>query len=391
MNAFAATLNVFQRRLFAGVESTRLSRGGDRAVSEILGMCPAVVSRGRKELADLANGVRPEARRPCGGRPLTEARDPALVAALEEMVEDEIAGDPVKAVQWVRSSSNKLAGRLQAMGFRVSSTTVWRLLKRLGYSMRINIRRRRGHKPDSPERNQQFEYLGARRREYLAAGWPVISVDTKNKELIGDFMTKGRAWCKRPHEVNDHDFSSLAECRAVPFGVYDLRRNQGHVVVGLSNDTPEFAVGCVARWWQPARAAAYPSADRILILADCGGTNGYRCKAWKQNLQEKLCDRLGLTVTVCHYPPGCSKWNPIEYRLFSQISINWAGRPLRSLEVMLGYIRGTSTKTGLTVTAELDEGTYRKGQVVSAEEVKRWQLTPHSVCPDWNYTISPRI
>jgi hypothetical protein len=390
MHAFAATLNPFQRRLYAAIESCRLGRGGDRAVSQIIGICPAVVGRGRKELADLANGVWPEPPTPCGGRPLTEARCPALLAALEKMIEDEIAGDSVKDVKWVRSSSTKLAGRLRAMGFAVSSTTVWRLLKRLGYSMRINIRRRRGNKPDSPERDQQFEYLGTRRREYLAAGWPVISVDTKNKELIGDFMTKGKAWCKRPHEVNDHDFTSLAVCRAVPFGVYDLRRNEGFVVVGVSNDTPEFAVRCIAKWWRRTGTAAYPGANRLLIFADCGGTNSYRCKAWKQNLQKTLCDRLGLVVTVCHYPPGCSKWNPIEYRLFSQISLNWAGRPLRSLERMLGYIRGTSTRTGLAVRAELDERTYRKGQTVSKEAMERLSITPHAVCPEWNYTISPR-
>ena len=250
MNALAATLSPFQRRLYAAVESVRLGRSGDRTVAEVLGICPAVISRGRKELAGLAAGVWPEAPEPCGGRPRTETRCPALLAALEKMVKDEIAGDSVKDVKWVRSSANKLAARLRAMGFTVSSTTVWRLLKRLGYSMRINIRRWRGHQPDSPERNQQFEYLGARRREGLAAGSPVISIDTKNKELIGDFMTKGRAWCKRPHEVNDHDLSSLAECRAVPFGIYDLRRNRGHVVVGLSNDTPEFVVACIARWWR---------------------------------------------------------------------------------------------------------------------------------------------
>jgi Rhodopirellula transposase DDE domain len=199
----------------------------------------------------------------------------------------------------------------------------------------------------------------------------------------------GKAWCKEPCEVNEHDFTSTAEYRAVPFGIYDILRNEGFVVVGISNDTPEFAVNAIARWWQEAGRSAYPGAKELLILADCGGTNGNRCRAWKWHLQEKLCDRFGITVTVCHYPPGCSKWNPIEHRLWSQISMNWAGRPLRTLGIMLGYIRGTTTTTGLTVEAVLDEGMYSKGQKVSWKDVDALNLTPHDVCPEWNYTIRP--
>jgi hypothetical protein len=208
--------------------------------------------------------------------------------------------------------------------------------------------------------------------------------------LIGNFKNQGKAWCREPEEVNDHDFTSTAECRAVPFGVYDLARNRGYFVVGTSNDTPAIAVTALVRWWADEGRVAYPGASELLMLADCGGTNGHRFRAWKTNLQERVCDRFGLSVTVCHYPPGRSKWNPIEHRLFSQVSLNWAGVPLRSLGIMLGYIRGTTTRTGLTVAAHLDEATYPKGQKVSAEELARLRVKHHETCPQWNYTLSPR-
>jgi hypothetical protein len=218
----------------------------------------------------------------------------------------------------------------------------------------------------------------------------VISIDTKKKELIGPFRNRGRTWCKEPPEVNDHDFTSLAECRAVPFGVYDIARNEGHVTVGISNDTSEFAVGAVARWWEQEGSLAYPGANQILILADCGGTNGCRARSWKIHLQTKLCDAFGLTITVCHFPPGCSKWNPVERRLFSQISLNWEGKPLRTLGVMLAYISGTTTTTGLKVQAHLDENTYPKERKIQREVMDRLSLRRHETCQDWNYTLSPR-
>jgi transposase len=390
LNLFMTTLSREQRRLCAAVESNRLGRGGDRLVSQITGLCPDTVSRGRKALAELLQGKPRQQPPSAGGRPRTEAKNPALMAALEKMVEDETAGDSMREQKWVRSSVGKLTRRLSEQGFSVGHSTVWRLLKRLGFSMRTNIRKRRGNKPDSPERDEQFKYIASKRKEFLAAGLPVISVDTKKKELIGDFRNGGRAWCRQAPEVNEHDFPSAAECRAVPFGIYDVGKNEGDVTVGVSNDTAEFAVKAVARWWVEEGCRAHPGAGQLLILADCGGNNGYRSKAWKRNLQEQLCDRLGLTVTVCHYPPGCSKYNPVERRLFSQISLNWEGKPLRSLGIMLGYIRGTTTTTGLRVKAHLDEDTYRKGQKVSREDMDRLSLKPHDVCPEWNYTLSPR-
>jgi hypothetical protein len=273
------------------------------------------------------------------------------------------------------------------MGFSVSHNTVWRLLDRIGYSMKTHVRNRRGVTRDPKQRDEQFLYMGTLRRAFLQEGWPVISVDTKKKELIGNFRNKGRSWCRDALEVNEYDFPSLAECLAVPYGVYDLKQNAGYVVVGMSHNTPEFAVSSICKWWQDEGRSAYVGTNQLLILADGGGGNGSRSRAWKWNLQEMLCNRYGLTVTVCHYPPGCSKWNPVEYRLFSEISKNWEGKPLRTLGIMLGYIRGTTTTTGLRVKAILDEGIYSKGQKVTWQDVDKLNIEPHSVCPDWNYTI----
>jgi transposase len=322
-----------------------------------------------------------------GPKPLVD-RDSTLTRDLERLLTDETAGDPMSDAKWVRSSPEKLSKQLTAMGHRVSGSTVYRLLKGMGFSLRLNKKRRAG--TQSPERDEQFRYIASQKAACLEAGVPIISIDTKKKELIGPFRSRGRTWCRQPPEVNDHDFTSLAEYRAVPFGIYDVGRNKGHVAVGISHDTSAFAVGAIAGWWVVEGRAAYPRADKLLILADCGGTNGCRSRSWKLHLQEALCDAHRLTVTVCHYPPGCSKWNPVERRLFSQISMNWEGQPLRSLDVMLAYIRGTTTATGLTVTARLDEALYEKGHQVRREDLNRLSMTPHTTCPAWNYTLSPR-
>ena len=322
------------------------------------------------------------------GGPRIEEREPGITAALERLLAGEVAGDPMGGTSWVRTSLRKLRDALGKQGFRVDHCTIRKLLRRMGFTLKKNQKRRGGSQ--HPGRDEQFRYITDRRAAFTALGLPVISIDTKKKELIGDFRNPGRAWRREPDEVNEHDFTSEAECRTVPFGIYDVGRNRGHVRVGTSNDTPEFGVTAIVEWWLTEGRAAYPGAGELLILADCGGTNGHRHRAWKLYLQEKLCDGLGLAVTVCHYPPGCSKWNPIEHRLFSQISTNWSGKPLRSLDLMLGYIRGTTTKTGLAVTAVLDEATYRKGRKVSVEDVRRLQVREHETCPEWNYTLSPR-
>jgi Rhodopirellula transposase DDE domain len=282
-----------------------------------------------------------------------------------------------------------LSKQLKETGHKACPHTVRDLLKRQGFSLKGNERKQGQSRSDCPERDEQFRYVASKREAFKAAGWPIISVDTKKKELVGNFRRPGKTWCKKPPEVNEHDYSSQAECLTVPFGIYDVMKNTGYVVVGLSHNTSEFAVSSISRWWQDEGQEVYPGVAELLILADGGGGNGYRSKAWRWNLQEKICNRYRLTVTVCHYPPGCSKWNPVEHRLFSQISNNWAGTPLRSLAIMLGYIRGTTTTTGLSVKAVLDEGIYPKGQKVTWKDVDALNLTPHEVCPEWNYTIRP--
>jgi transposase len=389
--AFLGTLNREQRRLYAAVEANRIGRRGARSVSEITGLSANTIAFGRRQLAELlAEGRLPKReRKPVKGRPRKEEEDPAIRAALEEMLSDEVAGNPEGEERWVRSSCRKLADRLKEKGFSLSHNTVWRTLKRMGFSMKTHVRNRRGVTSDPKQRDEQFLYMRTPRRAFLEAGWPVISVDTKNKVLVGNFRNKGQSWCREAQEVNEYDFASLAEGLAVPYGIYDLKRNAGYVVVGMSHNTPEFAVSSICRWWQEEGRSTYDGAKQLLIFADGGGSNGSRSRAWKWNLQEMLCNRFGLIVTVCHYPPGCSKWNPVEYRLFSQISKNWEGKALKSLAIMLGYIRGTTTRTGLTVKAVLDEGIYPKGQKVSWKDVDALNLTPHEVCPEWNYTIRP--
>ena len=390
MNFFLSRLNLQQRRWYVALESKRIGRGGDSLASKITGVCTTAISCGRKELDRLLAEKFVVHPRPVGGRPRIEEKYPDIKTVLEQLLSDEVAGDPMSEQRWVRSSTYQLSVRLNEAGYRISRCTVWRLLKNMGFSLKANKKK---FKPTSygPERDEQFHYIAAQKKAFMSAGLPTISVDTKKKEWIGNFKRSGRVWCKNPEEVLKYDFTSLADCRAVPYGIYDLIQNRGYVFVGTSGDTPEFAVDAIARWWKQGGLALYPSTDHLLILADGGGSNGCRVRAWKKQIQEKLSDGLGLTVTVCHYPPGCSKWNPIEYRLFSQISINWEGKPLKSLDLMLGYIRGTSTRKGLKVKAYLHKGSYQRGQKVTKAEMEQLNLHPHIVCPDWNYTIKPRL
>jgi hypothetical protein len=303
------------------------------------------------------------------------------------MLSDEVAGDPMSDQKWIRSSLRNLSKRLSEKGHRACTHTVARLLRKMGYSLRANKRKHAG--AQHPDRDEQFRYIAQLKTKFLEAGLPVISIDTKKKELIGDYMRQGKSWRLAPVEVDSY-FASYAHCVAVPFGIYDLAKNAGYVTVGISGNTSEFAVSCLDRWWRAYGRIAYPNAKQLLIFADGGGGNGYNLRTWKNDLQEKLCDALGLMVTLSHYPTGCSKWNPVEYRLFSQISMNWAGQPLRSLDVMLAFIRGTKTSTGLRVEAHLDQQVYQKGRKVTDRQLKGIALSPHDVCPHWNYTISPR-
>jgi len=385
-----ATLNEAQARWYVAQKAIEWGCGGIQRAQALTGMSRVRIIKGMRELGNAEKlGVPGRVRRPGGGRKKVEDKYPAIEAALEQMLAHEIAGDPMTEQRWVRSSLRQLSVRLKEAGYQASTTAVSRLLRKQGFSLKRN--KRKEFRPDCSARDEQFQYIAAQRQAFSAAGLPVVSVDTKKKELIGNFMRTGKTWSKEAVEVHAHDFPSLAACRAVPYGIYDVTKNAGYVFVGTSADTPEFAVDALVRWWKHGGCVAYPGAAWLLILADGGGCNGYRSRAWKHQLQEEVSDQLGLTVTVCHYPPGCSKWNPIEHRLFSYISLNWAGKPLRTLEMMLGYIRGTTTATGLSVKAFLQEGVYKKGQKVTAESVDRLHLNPHATCPDWNYTISPRI
>ena len=290
--------------------------------------------------------------------------------------------------KWIRSSLRHLHTRMQKQGHIASRPTLRRLLKKADFSLKANAKRDAGK--EHPDRNKQFEHLADQRTRFLEAGLPVISIDTKKKELIGNFKNNGRVWCQEAEKVLIHDFAEDDTVRAVPYGIYDLTHNRGFVSVGTSADTPEFAVDGIASWWEAHGQATYPRAQQLLILADSGGSNGCHPRAWKLYVQQRLSDRFGLSVTICHYPAGCSKWNPIEYRLFSPISINWAGQPLRSLETMLGWINDTTTCMGLTVQAILLDRVYKTGQTATDAEMEALHLQRHSVCPRWNYTFLPR-
>lgn len=307
---------------------------------------------------------------------------------LQELVAPETAGAPTSEQKWVRSSLRHLCEQLGVKGHHVCPTTVGRLLKELDYSLKANVKRLAGSQ--HPDRDTQFAYIDGQKQTFLAAGQPVISVDTKKKELIGNFKNAGQCWCQEAEVVNDHDFATDATGKAVPYGIYDLQHNAGYVYVGQSADTAEFAVTMIADWWSTIGSHNFPGATRLLILCDGGGSNGWRSRLWKTQLQERLADLLGLEVTVCHYPTGASKWNPVEHRLFGPISVNWAGKPLRTMETLMAYIRGTTTRTGLQVTAFQVEQVFEKGIKVLDETMDRLNLERHDTCPNWNYTIRPR-
>lgn len=295
----------------------------------------------------------------------------------------------MSAQKWVRSSLRHLQERLAQAGHPVSVETVRRLLRHLDYALHVNAKKVEASS-QHPDRETQFTYIAEQRAAFAAAEQPIISVDTKKKELVGNFKNAGRTWGRQPEAVNVHDFLGEGLGRAVPYGIYDLTHNTGAVAVGTSGDTAAFAVAAIARWWEQTGRAAYPRGEHLLILADSGGSNSCRTRLWKEQVQAELCDRLGLSVTVCHYPRGCSKWNPIEHRLFSAISQNWAGLPLRTWEILLAAIRGTTTQAGLTVTADLDEARYATGQTVSDAVMAALNLDHHATCPLWNYTLRPR-
>jgi Rhodopirellula transposase DDE domain len=381
-------LNERQRRLVAAADAQLLGYGGIASVARASGLNRSTLHRGLKDLtapALPAERVRHEG----GGRKRIREQQPEIVQELERLVDPLTRGDPQSPLRWTCKSTRQLARTLTGRGYPVSYHVVAELLRELGYSLQANAKTLEGS--SHPDRNAQFEYLNTQVQTYLSKRWPVISVDAKKKELVGAFANGGREWQPKgqPEKVNVHDFPDPQLGKAIPYGIYDVGRNLGWVNVGCDHDTASFAVESIRRWWTQMGQALYKKAKQLLICADSGGSNGYRVRLWKVELQT-LADALGLPVTVCHLPPGTSKWNKIEHRLFSHISLNWRGRPLVSHEVIVALIGATTTQNGLRVEAALDARSYPTRVEVSDEQLKRVQLRPHAFHGEWNYSILPR-
>jgi hypothetical protein len=379
------------RRLVAASESLVIGRGGITAVSRATGMASQVIRQGMAELKASERQPAPRTgrvRRPGGGRKKTVAVDPTLLRDLEQLVDPATRGDPESPLRWTCKSVRKLAAALKQKGHRTSHRMVAVLLQQLGYSLQANRKTREGSQ--HPDRNAQFEHINRKVKEYLKRGDPVISVDTKKKELVGDFKNGGqeRQPKGQPEQVRVHDFADQEKGHVRPYGVYDIQRDEGWVSVGVDHDTATFAVETIRRWWRYMGRPGYGHAQRLLITADAGGSNGARVRLWKVELQ-KLSDETGLQITVCHFPPGTSKWNKIEHRMFCHISQNWRGRPLVSHEVIVNLIANTTTDNGLRVQSALDKGQYPKGIKITDQELAAVRLTPSRFHGDWNYSISP--
>lgn len=354
-------------------------------------MSRVTITQGLKELASgrLRGAAEGKVRRAGGGRKKVEQADGGLSRHLKQIVEETAAGDPMSPLKWTSKSTRTIAAELTRFGHSISSVTVGRCLEEMGYTLQANVKTREGSQ--HPNRDAQFRYLNRQVRAFRRSADPVISVDTKKKELVGAFKNVGRRWLPKgqPDQVNVHDFPHLGEGKAIPYGAYDIARNRAVVNVGVTHETAEFAVESIRRWWRLDGKRHYRQARRFLICADSGGSNGSRQRAWKLHLQA-LSDETGLAITVCHYPPGTSKWNQIEHRLFSFISLNWKGKPLINFETVVNLIGGTRTRTGLKVKALLDTSEYETGVEISKGEIDQLQLKRHKVHPDWNYTLLPR-
>ena len=386
------TLTERGRRLFAASEALSLGYGGVATTARAMGMAPSAIGRGKKELQAIEEGCPPldmrRSRRPGGGRKKATDKDPTLLSDLKGLVESTTRGDPESPLLWTARSQRNLIAALDKQGHSVSMKTLARLLKDLGYSLQANRKRLEG--AQHPDRNAQFEHINETVRRQLEANEPAISVDTKKKELVGSYKNGGRELRAQgdPEDVKVHDFIDPTLGRATPYGVYDLKKNEGWVSVGISHDTAEFSVATIRTWWEEMGEPLYPNAASLLITADGGGSNGYRLRLWKVELQ-KLVDELGFPISVCHLPPGTSKWNKVEHRLFSFITQNWRGKPLVTHQVIVELIAATKTKAGLTVRSRLDEQTYTKGRRVSDKQLAQVNLVPADFHGEWNYTIHP--
>ena len=377
-----------ERRLFAATEARAAGYGGIAAASAATGIAVSTIGRGLKELSALDTLAPDRVRRPGGGRKLLVEKDATLLSDLLTLVEPSERGDPMSPLRWTCKSLSQLAAALVAQGHRIGRTVVGELLHKQKFSLQANRKTREGD--SHPDRDAQFIHINNSVKTALAAGQPVISVDTKKKELVGDFKNAGQAWRPRgePEEVRVHDFLIKELGRAVPYGVYDLAANAGWVSVGMNHDTAAFAVQTIRRWWTEIGSTRYPDATRLVITADGGGSNGSRLRLWKRELQ-RLADELGIDIVVHHLPPGTSKWNKVEHRLFSFITMNWKARPLVSYRVIVDLISATTTETGLIVRCELDSADYPKGIVVSDQEMDGLNISRDSFHGEWNYTMQP--
>lgn len=380
--------NERDRRLFAGFLAIEYGCGGVDRAAELTGLDEKTVRKGMMELKTRAQHDTSCIRSGGGGR-LSKAKEyPLYEAEIQKMTEDDVAGDPMSTSKWIRKTLRHCRDNLLVKGIKVAASTIRGTFKNLGLSLKKNVKSKNDEK--HPDRNEQFEFLNEKKRNFLGKGMPVISCDTKKKELIGNFKNDGRTWREEAYRTLDHDFPSMAEGKLIPFGIYDIGKNDGHVYCGTSHETSEFAVDAIALWWEEVGQAIYRGHDELLILCDSGGANGYRRRSWKLELQTKLADKFGLVVHVCHYPTGASKYNPVEHRLFSYISLNWAGEPLTSYEKALGYISTTTTKKGLKVNARLLDKDYSTGIKVTDEQIKLVSIIREDTCPNWNYIIRPR-
>ena len=387
--ALAGELDERRRRLWAAAEARAAGWGGIAAVARATGISQSTIRNGLREL-DSGERLEPgRVRRPGGGRKRLVDQDPTLLEDLERLVDGDSRGDPEQPLRWTAKSVRTLADALAEQGHQVSFRTVARLLRGLGYRLQANAKTREGRQ--HPDRDAQFAHINQTVSAAIAAGQPVISVDTKKKELVGDFKNAGREWRPKgkPVEVRTHDFKDPALGKAIPYGIYDLAHDEGWVSVGIDHDTAQFAVASIQGWWEHLGRQRFPHATSLTITADCGGSNGYRTRLWKTELQ-RLADHTGLQVRVCHFPPATSKWNKIEHRLFSFISINWRGKPLESRQVVIELIAATTTRSGLKVYAQLDERTYPDKIKISDEQLAAVQIEGDPFHPEWNYTIKPR-
>ncbi len=386
-----STLNEAQRRWLVGREALRRGRGGIERMVEASGLSKPTILKGIRELGAkrklAVEGGR--VRKPGGGRKPIEDRDPHITRLLEQVMAESTVGDPMSPLKWNSKSTYQIQQHLASQGHRISEDTIQRRLRKLDYSLQANRKDKEGK--SHADRDRQFRYLSETAKRFLRLREPVISVDTKKKERVGNFKNNGRKWWKKGQapRVNVHDFPSLAEGTAIPYGAYDVHRNEGMVNVGMTHDTAEFAVASIRRWWRQFGIRHYPAARHLFICADSGGSNAARNRAWKYYLQ-KFSDEAKLEIVVGHYPPGTSKWNKIEHRMFSFISMNWKGEPLVSFETVVNMISATKTKQGLRIQAVLDKGRYETGVKISNEQMKELNLQPHRQNPEWNYSLLPR-